>query len=225
MHGVYLPTQNPFELRYARQECFPWLPKCRLIFISRARPVTEAEVEAVAGCLLEPGYKLVPSRIELTFDLSRYPISLLARQVVTRARRFCHVQDIEGRQTWYFGRPRSSWELTIYQKVESVVRFEFALRRAFFRKQGYSQLSDIRRLADFNFWEMACLREIDAARLRLALKRFPETWKKDTLLHWPLSLSELALLLRKAWRVDPATVLRMSRAEASLRSMQKNLVW
>jgi hypothetical protein len=103
------------------------------------------------------------------------------------------------------------------------VRVEYALRRAFLRAQRI----DLVRLRNLNVWAPASFQEFNEDRLAAALEKIPSGWAKSRLQESPHRLPFRMLSTALRWRcgIDPAPLLRRSKAQHLLRSMQDSVLW
>jgi hypothetical protein len=227
IHGLCRTTGNPFEFRYGRLRHFRRLAPFRLVLHSGRTPLTGAQVSLVAGALLRQGYRSQVSQLELTFDITGYPLSYFRQHLFTRARRKRELHDHLGRQTFYAGGPRSPWQLIVYQKTDQVVRVEFKIRRGFLHDRGIESVHDLLRFRRLNLWALVSFREFDDIRLRLALRRVSSSRYNHLFFESPrrLSLQTLATFLRWRLGINPDSVLKTSGAEHVLRRMQRNFIW
>mgnify|MGYP001592252979 FL=1 len=153
MHGVCALTGNPVELRYGRTRPFRRLPPLRLVLRSESVPLTAAQVTLAADSLVRVGLRAYLSLLEFTFDVQQFGFSYLERHVTDHRRSVRQFCDQRGRKTVYIGRPRSPWQLRLYQKTDSVTRAEFILRLAFLRSHGIERLEDVLLLAKMKPWD------------------------------------------------------------------------
>jgi len=227
IHGICRTTGNPFEFRYGRLNNYPNVPPFRLVLDSGRTPLTGAQVSLVAGALLRQGYRSQVSRLELTFDVTGYPLSYFRQHLFTRARRKRELQDHLGRQTFYAGGPRSPWQLIVYQKTDLVVRVEFKIRRGFLHDRCMESVHDLLRFRRLNLWDLVSFREFYEIRLRSALRRVSSSKYNHLFFESPrrLGLQTLAAFLRWRLGITPDSVLKTSEAERVLRQMQRNFIW
>jgi hypothetical protein len=227
IHGKCRTTGNPFEFRYGRLKNYSRIAPFRLVLHSGQTPLTGAQVSSVAGALLRQGYGVQASRLELTFDVTGYPVSYFRQHLFTRARRRRELHDHLGRQTFYAGGPRSPWQLIVYQKTDLVVRVEFKIRRGFLRDRGIESIHDFLQFRSLNLWNLVSFREFDEPRLRSALRGVSSGRYNHLFLEYPrrLPLQTLATFLRWRLGINPDSVLKASEAELVLRRMQTNLIW
>lgn len=223
-----LSTGNPFEFRYGKLKKWPNLPPFRLILRSDATPLTGSQVALVAGSLLRQGYREYASRLELTFDVSEFPISYFWRHWLTpRDRRTSELWDHAGRETFYVGGPTSSWQLCVYQKTESIVRVEFKFRPLFLAGLGILHTEDLLRLRDVDLWALVSFPEFHEPSLSSALDASRNFFGKELLLQsphrWPIQT--LIGFLRRRGHIDSSGLIRPSKAQWQLSHMQTNLIW
>jgi hypothetical protein len=227
LHGVCQPTDNPFELRYGRLQPWPNLPPMRLIGRSDALPLTGSQMALIANAFLRQGYRAEVFLVEATFDVKNISIPYFRSHLMTRSRTFHELRDHRGRETLYIGSRRSPSQARIYQKTDEIVRVEYVLKRSFLLAHGIRWPDDLLRVGTLNFANLARFPEFDGPRLRKTLNATANFWGKDLLLEsphrWPLRT--LYEILRWRGRIDAASLLRPSEADAVLSRMQHNLVW
>jgi hypothetical protein len=170
-------------------------------------------------------FEAISQILNLRFDVLNYPISYFRHRLFTRARSILEL-GADGNKTFYAGKPRSPWQLRVYEKTESVVRVEYVLRREFLSANGIERVDDILRLRDVNIWALASFQEFHEDRLADALAKAPDGWGKDLLSEtprrWPLRL--LAAALRVRCGIDPSGILQRSEVQCLLRDMQDNML-
>jgi hypothetical protein len=224
--GQCFATGNPFELKYGKLQSYENVPPFRLTVRSDRMPLSGAQVEMITGALFRRGFRSHIASLEFTFDVMNYPFSYFRHRLFTRARSILEL-GTDGSRTFYAGRPRSPWQLRVYEKTGSVVRVEYILHRAFLSASGIERVDDILRLRDVNIWALASFQEFHEDRLAEALAKVPDGWGKDLLSEtprrWPLQL--LATVLRGRCGIDPRGMLHRSEAQQLLRNMQDNFLW
>jgi hypothetical protein len=165
-------TNNPFELKYGKLHQYANIPPFRLNVRSDRMPLSGAQVAAIANSLFRRGFRVHVAYLEFTFDVLDYSLAYFRQRLFTRARSITELGR-EGHKTFYAGKPRSPWQLRVYQKTESIVRVEYALRRAFLRAQRIEQIEDLVRLRDLNVRALASFQEFNEDRLAAALGACP----------------------------------------------------
>jgi hypothetical protein len=227
IHGMCLSTGNPFEFRYGRLKRWPNLAPFRLILRSDATPLTGSQVALVARSLLRQGYREYASRLELTFDVTEFPLSYFWKHWFSRSHLTKEFYDREGHETFYIGGPRSPWQLCVYHKTESVVRIEFKLRSVFLAAHGISHAEDLLRLRDVDVWDLVSFPEFHEPSLSSTLDASRNFLGRDLLLQsphrWPIQT--LIGFLRRRGHINPAGLIRPSPAQWQLRRMQTNMIW
>lgn len=215
-------AKNPFELKFGKLHQYTNIPPFRLSIRSDRTPLSGAQVAAVANSLFRRGLRVQVTYVEFTFDVLGYSFAYFRQRLFTRARSTTELGR-EGHKTFYAEKPRSPWQLRVYQKTESIVRVEYALRRAFLRAQRI----DLVRLRNLNVWAPASFQEFNEDRLAAALEKIPSGWAKSRLQESPHRLPFRMLSTALRWRcgIDPAPLLRRSKAQHLLRSMQDSVLW
>ena len=200
-------TGNPFELKYGRLHSYANVPPFRLSVRSDNAPLSGAGLNAIADSLFRSGFHSQVSQLEFTFDVTGFSYSFFHEHVLTTARSVTEVGK-EGRKTLYVGRPRSPWQLRIYQKTDSLMRVEFVLRRAWLRAHGIEEIDDLPRLRNVDVWASVSFPEFREERLASVLNRMPNCSGKSILLHPPRQghLQFLAAVLRWRCGIDPHSV-------------------
>jgi hypothetical protein len=153
-------AKNPFELKFGKLHQYTNIPPFRLSIRSDRTPLSGAQVAAVANSLFRRGLRVQVTYVEFTFDVLGYSFAYFRQRLFTRARSTTELGR-EGHKTFYAEKPRSPWQLRVYQKTESIVRVEYALRRAFLRAQRI----DLVRLRNLNVWAPASFQEFNEDRL------------------------------------------------------------
>jgi hypothetical protein len=219
-------AKNPFELKFGKLHQYTNIPPFRLSIRSDRTPLSGAQVAAVANSLFRRGLRVQVTYVEFTFDVLGYSFAYFRQRLFTRARSTTELGR-EGHKTFYAEKPRSPWQLRVYQKTESIVRVEYALRRAFLRAQRIEQIEDLVRLRNLNVWAPASFQEFNEDRLAVALEKIPSGWAKSRLQESPHRLTFRMLSTALRWRcgIDPAPLLRRSKAQHLLRSMQDSVLW
>ena len=231
MYARYIPgycqlTGNPFQLKYGRLHPYPNVPPFRLSARSDIAPLSGTQVSGIVSSLFRRGFRCQISLIEFTFDVTGFSYSFFREHLFTRAHSVNEIGNL-GRKTLYVGRPASPWQLRIYQKTDSLMRVEFVLRRALLLADGIEGIDDLLRLRDLDVWAWASFPEFREERLASVLTRMPTCWGKNILLQEPRrrSLGFLTGVLRWRCGIDPAPLLRRSKADILLRQMQRNMLW
>jgi hypothetical protein len=224
--GHFQLTGNPFKLKYGRLHAYANVPPFRLSVGSDNAPLSGVEVTAIADSLFRSGFHCQVSQVEFTFDVTGFSFPFFREHVLTIAHSVTEVGK-DGHKTLYVGRPRSPWQLRIYQKTDSLMRVEFVLRRAWLHGHGIEQIDDLLLLRDRDFWASVSFPEFREHRLASVLNRMPRCWGKNILLQQPRRryLQFLAGVLRWRCGIDPAPLLRRSQADVLLRRMQRNMLW
>jgi hypothetical protein len=226
LSGQCSVTGNPFELKYGKLRSYENVPPFRLTVRSDRMPLSGAQVAMISSALFRSGFRSHIANLEFTFDVTNYPFTYFRHRLFTRARSVVELGS-DGHGTFYAGRPRSPWQLRVYEKTQSLVRVEYVLRRAFLSANGIERVDDILRLRDVNIWALASFQDFHEERLAEALAKVPDGWGKDLLSetprHWPLQL--LTAALRGRCGIDPNGMLHRSDAQRLLREMQDNMLW
>ena len=223
--AIHSHTGNPLQLRYGPTRWFRRVPSARLQLRSEERPLTMAECESVLDAVMEPGYRILVSFVELTWDIHDIDIDDAFRYAFTTARRFRELKDEYGWKTKYLGSPTSPWQVRMYQKAADVLRIELVLRRSFLKAHGIESLADVERLRSMDLSKKLRFRELSRERLRPDLLRRNIGWKSDTLLNWQHSEQELERILRDECRIPTDDLLEDWPLEDLFRAMQRNLIW
>jgi hypothetical protein len=217
---------NPFQLKYGRLHHWANVPPFRLSVRSDTVPLSGAQVSAIVSSLFRRGFRCQISLVEFTFDIKGFPFSFFREHLLTSSHSITEVGK-EGHKTLYAGRPRSPWQLRIYQKTDSLMRVEFILRRALLHAHRIERIDDLLRLRDLDVWASASFPEFREERLASLLNTLPSCWGKDVLSQVPRrrSLRFLTAVLRWRCGVDPAPLFRCSQVDRLLRHMQRNMLW
>jgi hypothetical protein len=107
----------------------------------------------VLDALFLSGYKAVVSKCEVTFH-THIPVTFLLKRACSRLtmKRF---------ESWIcFGSPRSSWQVRVYQKAESVVRLEFVIRRTLLRASKINTIASLTKVRDLGLFDWFPIREL-----------------------------------------------------------------
>jgi hypothetical protein len=227
MHGICGLSGNPFEFRYGNLTHWPSVPQFRLILRAETLPITGAQIASVAGGLLRGGFHAEASRVELTFDVSRFPFSYFRHHVLARAHHISDMRDDRGNETFYVGGPSSPWQLCIYQKRDQIVRLEFRLRRAFLHARNLERPHQLLGLRQAEVWHLVQIRNFREKALRAAVDAAPANRYKHLLTdvprRWPLQT--LIKFVRGPLGLNPKELLATTDAERMLHRMQENLIW
>jgi hypothetical protein len=219
-------TGNPIRVEYGKTKNFANVPDARVTFTTEKRAVTAAELRMEIDRLQVKDSRNQLSEVELSFDVTGFGVLQFRRQLIYGARFTRMLRDRGGRRTLYIGGPKSAWQLRIYDKAESVVRFEFVFRRGFLSKYGINAPEQLLSLRKFNLWKLASVRQFSRCRLAKFAKSWTDhdqkivrSWNKRR-----QGLQRLAKILRSR-RIDPALVLRRARIQKKLESMLRRMIW
>jgi hypothetical protein len=226
VEGVCPVTGNPFQLKYGVRRWPRRVPPVRLILRSQRTPLSGAQVELVSSALMCRGFRSRVSKVEMTTDLTGTSVDFLKMRLQTTARRFRTLRDAKGRKTYYVGGPRSHWQVRIYQKQPTVVRFEFIFRIPFLRKCGVRRPEELLLLRTIDLNRLVWLREIDASKLQVGIGGDLEDYQNRILRTWAtcLSSSQFAQALKDSG-VGRRDLLIPCAMETKLRRLQRKLVW
>lgn len=226
LNGLCLRSGNPFQVRYGANPGFPNLHAQILDLRSGELPLTLQDCKETAGSLLRAGYRAQITYLELTCDLSGTSVAHLRDHFVARATYFREIQDSRGFMTVYVGSPNSPWQLKIYDKLNAIVRVEFAFRRHFLRRLCVEQPGDVSELKSFDSAALVRFCNLHARPSKQAVAQIWKPWVRDLLVNWPRyrSLQTWATLMR-GWKVDAAPYLADSEVQRRLRRMHGRLVW
>lgn len=222
-NGVLAATGNSYDLKYGRMKKI--LPPIILTLRSDGTPLSLENTIAAINLLCEDGWIALPSEAEVTFDLSGLSVDFFERSLLTSARRFRN----EGRRmrTHYVGGRKSPWQLRIYDKTPSVVRFEFIARRAFLREHLIQTPAHLRLFRDIDLRSRVQLRELDKGQIKALEESIHEEVRRQVLARWvrDLPLRDLLPAVKKKFAAVPGDLVVPSPVEERLRRMQWQLVW
>ncbi len=151
-------TGNPFELKYGRLHPYSNVPPFRLSLRSDVVPLSAAGVSSTIDSLFRRGFHCQVSQLEFTFDVTGFSFPFFREHLLTTAHSVTEVGK-QDHKTLYIGRPRSPWQLRIYQKTDLLMRVEFVLRRAWLHAHGIEQIDDLLLLRDLHVWTSASFPE------------------------------------------------------------------
>jgi site-specific recombinase XerD len=129
-----------------------------------------------------------------------------------------------GRRTFYVGRPRSQWQLRVYDKTELLTRFEFIFRLEFLRKIGIRYPHELILLRRVNLSRLVSLREVDRSKL-------PKGSAEDFRARAAVRAMSGSLTTRQFWAatkdygIKRNDWFRPCPIEKRLQRMQDRLVW
>lgn len=224
--GTCVPTENPFQLKYGVLRWPRRVPPMRLTLRSQQTPLSGAQAELVSNAFLCRGFKSQVSRVEMTFDLTGTSVNFFRRNLQSTARRFRTVTDARGWKTFYVGGPRSHWQLRIYQKQSTVVRFEFTFRIAFLRRWGIRRPHELVLLRNIDLTRLVWLREVNESKLLVSGEKELEDYQNRAIRRMAqfLSANRFSKWLKECRIFRPELFVPCS-LEAKLRRLQRRLLW
>ena len=226
LNGLCPRTGNPFQVRYGANPGFPNLHGQILDLRSGELPLTLQDCKEVAGSLLRAGYRSQITYLELTCDLSGTSVAHLRDHFVARATYFRELRDSLGFMTVYIGSPKSPWQLKIYDKLNAIVRVEFALRPHSLRGLCVEEPDDVSELRSFDSAQFVRFCNLTSRPSKQSVAHIWKPWVKDLLVSWSpnRSLQTWARLMR-GWKVDAAPYLANSEVQRRLRGMHRRFLW
>ena len=224
-HGIYLPSGNPFELKYGRNRRFRNLYDAKLTVRSERNPLSSQEVSNIGNCLFLGGKRTILNSVEFTSDVS-IPFRYFENHVMTRARSVRTLVDDQGRQTLYAGSPGAGWMLRVYQRAETTTRVEFVFRRWFLAKKGIIDLTDLGALRDVPLNRLVQFPEVCSRALEGLVAGRVTGKQLKIILEWP-QRRPIAMLLDilRDYGLPGDQILRTSAVEEMLLKMQKSFTW
>jgi hypothetical protein len=223
--GIFLPTGNPYELRYGVARNARFVPPLRLIVRSERTPVTINDTMAIIDALCRKGWRAKVAQVELTFDLTGLSIDYFWRGIMSRAKRYV-LWERAGGEAVYVGGQTSPSQVRVYAKTETVTRFEFILRRPFLRRLLIRRLPDLERLRTMDIGFLVRLCELKPGALNALEQTVEDEFRRRALRSffrgYPLRDSLRAA--KKLFRADPEKMIAVSPEEKRLRKMQARLV-
>jgi hypothetical protein len=220
-------TGNPVTIHHGRVKKFRNVALLKFTIRSEKVPVTGAQTILLIRKVAARNSKPSASYVEVTFDLSGVEFESIRRRVFHRAHGVRLLQDEKGRQTLYIGSPKSSWQIRIYQKTETVVRIEFVFRRSFLSRHGINRPEEIALLQRLNIWSFFSLRRFSRTQAKQLMRKSHKSKLRKLLAVWMRSnrpSEDLISTLRRN-RIDPRRVFRKTSLQEMLERMQRRLVW
>jgi hypothetical protein len=225
-NGVIAATGNSFELKYGPMRRQKFLPPMILTLRSDRTPLSRENTVAAINALCEGGWMASLSEVEVTFDLSGLSVEFFKRSILTSARQFRTLRDEKGRRTHYVGGRTSPWQLRIYDKTPSLVRFEFVARRAFLREHRIETPAHLRLFRDIDLRQRFQLRELDKDQMKALEQSIGEDVRRRVLARWNRDLPLRIFLpaVKKSFAAVPDELVVPSPVEERLRCMQWRLM-
>lgn len=225
LHGQYLPSGNPFEVKYGRNRLFRNLGPAKLTVRSERNPLSSQEITEIVGCLFRKGNRSILNSVEFTSDVS-IPFRYFENHLMTRARSIRTLVDEDGLQTLYAGSPGGEWMLRVYQKTEATTRVEFVLRRSFLAKKGISDLIGLGALRGAPLNRLVQFPEVCSRALEDLVVGKVTGKQLRIILEWPerRPIGMLLDILRD-YGLPGDQILRASAVEEMLWKMQKSFTW
>jgi hypothetical protein len=225
LHGIYVPTGNPFELKYGRNRVYRNLFPAKLVVRSERHPLSFSEVSAILTCLFCKGFRSSMNGLEFTYDVS-IPFRYFQNHILTRARSVRTLEDDHGQETLYAGAPGARWMLRIYQKTKNTTRVEFVLHHAFLVNAGINDLADLGALKDVSWNRLVQFPAICQRALEELIAGKATGKQARFILEWPSRRPTNVLLeILRDYGLPANQILRPSAVEQRLVEMQKAFVW
>lgn len=224
-HGEHCLSGNRFEHKYGRLRNYGNVSPFVVTVWAKGSPVTCADALLVLDALFRKGYRAVPSRVELTFDLDAFALWRLQNDMCARATIAAMGTSDAPCPTYYIGGVRSPWQVRIYRKEGFTSRVEFVFRSQFLRRNSIRCLQELYRLRGARLWRLISFRVVDHSLTSPPLPpRVKKLWRhrEPLLLGMPASLFCRSL---RDLRIDPRPWLVRSKDERSMRRMLKRMVW
>jgi len=215
---------NPLQLKYGRMRNYANLSPLKLTMFTLGSPITCADLLMSLDGLLQRGYRVVISSVELTFDTQGIPLGTFGRDLCSCAH-VTEVEDASGRTTIYVGGSRSPWQLRIYHKTYFTVRVEFIVRSRFLRALNIRRPQDLLLLKKADLWRHAGFREIDSSQGYALPARIRRPWSERGLTLPPAVPASIVQKELRLVGINPARWVVPSKREALLRNMQDHIVW
>ena len=225
MHGVYVPSGNPFEVKYGRNPTYKNSFDAKLTVRSERTPLSFNEITEIVGCLFRKGNRPILNSMEFTSDVS-VPFQYFENHLLTRARSIRTLMDDRGRQTLYAGSPGAEWMLRIYQKTKETTRVERVLRRSCLAKVGINDLAALGALRDFPLNRLVRFPTVCQRALEDVIRGKVTGKQSQIILGWP-GKRPIGMLLEilRDHGLPGDQILRASAVEEMLWKMQKSFSW
>lgn len=225
LHGIYVPSGNPFEVKYGRNPTYKNSFDAKLTVRSERVPISFREITEIVSCLFRKGNRSVLNGMEFTSDVS-VPFRYFENHILTRARSIRTLVDDHGRQTLYAGSPGAEWMLRIYQKTKETTRVEFVLRHSFLAKTGINDLADLGSLRDVLWSRLVRFPAVCQQALEDMVGGKVSGKQLKIILEWP-GKRPIAMLLDilRDHGLPGDQILRASAVEEMLLKMRKSFTW